>query len=343
MTVPDTLHLKGLTIPVKPHWPTASVLWLTVTLGTLVVMGTGDQPVLVVLALLPLAWALVTWKRFVPARQAEVTAEGFRFDAITPLIRFGAIRRIQFNALQPLPDALPAEAGSVRIVHDTGEFSPQTSRQLTAGGVYRAILAELPADGEEPKDGLLYAHLQDCRAAAESRGDEHPVSYAAWQPPRAVRGGLFLVSTLVVAGVWMGVSAVSPRDVAEVLQFCGVMAAIVGVLGTLYLTGAKRVPGGIKQPETVGIVISAEGFALVQGELRGVAKWSEIRDVRYVPRHRFGLVPRPVPRVEIKLPGVIVDVYDLFDRPLPLVFEQLEEHRQLYAGTVAGTAAGVSS
>ncbi len=336
MTTPETLDLKGQSIPVRPQWPTWSILCLLAAIGVLAMTGTGDKPALMVLALLPLAWALVAWKRFVPARQVAVTAEGLRFDAITPAIRYGEIRRIQINALQPLPDALPMESGAVRIVHDGGEFSPGTSRQLTAGGVYRSILAELPADGEEPKDPLLSAHLQDCLAAAESRGDEHPVSYAAWQPQRTTRSGLFLLATLLVAGVWVGVAGVSNPDVADVLLPSGLMAAIVGVLGTLFLNGSKRVPGGIKEPDRVGMVISAEGFALVQGPLRGVAKWTEIRDVRYVPRHRFGLVPRPVPRVEIKLPGVIVDVYDLYDRPLPLVFEQLEEHRQLYAGTAAG-------
>ena len=53
MTTPETLDLKGQSIPVRPQWPTWSILCLLAAIGVLAMTGTGDKPALMVLALLP--------------------------------------------------------------------------------------------------------------------------------------------------------------------------------------------------------------------------------------------------------------------------------------------------
>jgi hypothetical protein len=100
----------------------------------------------------------------------------------------------------------------------------------------------------------------------------------------------------------------------------GAVALVVGLLGLLiHISLTQRTHPKVKNVELSSLVISPEGIALRQGDLKGELKWEEIRGVK---------LPRNKP-LSLQLAGVTIPIFNIYDRSLVEIRDRLREHGRL--------------
>ena len=79
---------------------------------------------------------------------------------------------------------------------------------------------------------------------------------------------------------------------------------------------------------TSSLVLSPVGLALVQGDLQGELRWEQLRDVQLVSKPRFFQMGQENVRTGIwlRVEGAQIVIADIYDRPLPIIFERIKAY-----------------
>jgi hypothetical protein len=128
--------------------------------------------------------------------------------------------------------------------------------------------------------------------------------------------------------VWLAAGIAGGKAYEAWLGFGILLAFLFG----LFAAGlaVERRGQRIKNWRQSGLVISPAGLALIQGDMRGEMHWGELRklDLRAKPRSFQLEAHTPRTGIQLVFEGATVVIADIFDRPLPVIFERIRAYWQ---------------
>jgi hypothetical protein len=228
---------------------------------------------------------------------------GLRTADLRSSIRYDAICGLLVNSSPCLPEKAPWR-GVVRVLTPTTRIELAGRFDVSRDKVLRFLLDRIPRGGRMPHQPALRDFAEAQRVefgaervwtfrAAERCPGRSQLKYAAW--------GLACVS-----GIWIAASALSRGwAAAAVVPF--VFALLFALLASQSNRG--RVAVGANWREA-GLVIAPVGLAMIQGDLNGTIRWSEIRMTTF----RGG-------SLIIHVAGAAVTIADVYDRPIQQIAE----------------------
>lgn len=190
--------------------------------------------------------------------------------------------------------------------------------------VAKALVNILPATGSREVPDVL----EDNKAAwLQTFGEDMVFTYKArrrlgisthW-PSLAILLGLML-GGLIILGITI---ALQPKfnkgdDGAVLASLLAIFPfLLILLIYTLSVqnSGANR---KIKKWKNAGLVISPMGLAMTQGNMEGEMKWSEILELDFQKKKNMG--------IRIKIAGAEFQIFDLYDRPLFVIYQQMMKY-----------------
>jgi hypothetical protein len=109
----------------------------------------------------------------------------------------------------------------------------------------------------------------------------------------------------------------------------GAVGPVVAILGfmSFFLARPKTNAPAIIKWQVSGFVISPAGLAIVQGNVKGELKWSELKDVRYQPTRKFQVAADPTMLgIVLVLDGAKMVIVNIYDRPLRMIHERILQY-----------------
>jgi hypothetical protein len=216
---------------------------------------------------------------------------------------------------------------SVQILHPGGVLEIPARVDAPWAEVYAFLLRQINPRSDGPVHESLSGHL---RHKQHRFGPDKVWSYARRVGPRVAaagrRGRAVAAVGLLTGAAWIGAGAALPREREAWLGFGFLFATVWGMLWLVFFLQGRRGSGG-KLQRGASLVISPDGLALVQGDLRGEMRWDELRDVKLQsgPRN-FQWGPDSSgtgPGILLKVSGATIRVADIYDRPLALIYQQI--------------------
>jgi hypothetical protein len=311
----------GETVESRPGSPVGAALLLAAAVGLGAAAVVLHSLHWALLAALPLTLAAALFLTRPRPFRVELTADALTvpahslsvpYDVIEGLITHGRPDRARFP---------------IQVVHPNGVLFVPDRLTVPSRDLFTFLASRLAPSGSRRVPDLLLDYL---RRQEEAFGPERVFSYRA----RREWGGLprgRAVAVLLAVGVtglaWLASGAAGPdylpwAVIGGVLAFCGL--AFAGI----YAVAPQQ--SRIRNWRAAGLVISPVGLALVQGDLRGELRWDELRAINYPSKPRsFALSSHqqvPVGGIELVVEGASIVIVDLYDRPLPLIYERLRAY-----------------
>ncbi|MEW4491112.1 hypothetical protein AB1L42_23760 [Thalassoglobus sp. JC818] len=204
-------------------------------------------------------------------------------------------------------------SGPMRISHRQGIETLKGLPRKEAAQVYHQLIDRIPTTGSDSVAEPLVGRLQRDRETFDS---ELVSSYCARQSRDLDGNDLRLATyTIIVATIAMGLSLYFEES-AWIVRLVGVV-----IICLICFIGSTTKPSLIKNAERSSLVISPRGLALLQGPLVGQIKWEEIREVSCKPS-TMGYYP--IPAITILVPGARIQINDVYDRPLGIIYERIQ-------------------
>lgn len=321
--------MTGQTISSRPPLPLFALL-LACAGAVPVVAAVARQDVRFAVDSLPL-WAVAAALFLTRSRPTSVTFTETALEVAEPpqAVAYEEVEGLLAGGRLADPFKKGARRFPIQVIHANGVVEIPAGLDVPSDEVYRFLLRQIPGRSSRPVHKELDGYLRQKRKAF---GAEEVWSFAArvgvgrsviGRKGRAVCGALFL-SGLGIIAYGAAAGAGPPRVVPGI--FLSVLSAIIGAMfwaaGRQY---SARVKGG-----RASLVIAPDGMAVLHGDLRGELRWEELLDVKLNPTARsvqFGSVhfggEQVVGGIVLKVAGATIVLTDVFDRPLPLVYQQL--------------------
>jgi len=218
------------------------------------------------------------------------------------------------------------------VVHAHGAFQIPARLNVPSVDIYRGLLARIPPMAAGQVGALLGDYVEQ---QWSKFGGEQVLVYGARQrpgyriPPRKIH---FPFLGAVLAGlVWVA----GPALVADGIGWmvAGIVLIVISSLVWLARTMANT-PGGVRvsKKSEAGLVITPDGLALSQGDMKGHMRWDEITEMK-MSRGQTGFRLSAGPKgrgVLIRSPGVELVIVDIYDRPIQVIYQWL---RRYWAGS----------
>jgi hypothetical protein len=146
------------------------------------------------------------------------------------------------------------------------------------------------------------------------------------KPTRTNRGLLTAAIFLLIAGVIGMIVGSSLRR--EQLAGMSGFAFLVGLISlpiALMPASRRGLTPKVKRPHEATVAVTPLGLAVIQGDVRGEARWDEIRDVRMQSKPpKLALTSRGLTTgVDVVLAGATVRILDIYDRPIHEIHERI--------------------
>ena len=140
-------------------------------------------------------------------------------------------------------------------------------------------------------------------------------------------GTAMLLGLLPGSFIYFCYGLANQRDVLTFFGFCGLVIVAIGALVVLTKASQRK---KIRSQRNFSVVITPTGLALCQRELKGELRWDEIREVRL--RQRGGRLTvtaeGAAAGIELQVPGAVIKILDLYDRPLAAIHERIVQNWQ---------------
>lgn len=304
----------GKTIESQPGSVAGSIVWLVPAVGITALGLFVDQGAThALLAALPF-WLLSflwVWTReprflatFTPtALEVEEPACRVNYEEMQALLA----RYRPANPFQAGPRHYP-----IQIVFAEGVIRVPPKLNVASDEVYSFLYTRFTSHGSQAIHPDLLDYL---RRKEKKYGGERVWSYRArryrGQGGRAAKARVFLLA-LFLAGLGWILAGVGLHY--EGWAFGGIAMAIVAGLFLLYYLVNARLHPVARKLQQASMIITPDGIALAQADLKGQLRWDEVRDVKY--QHGKDLI--------LKVEGALIPVADIYDRPLPLINQLIQ-------------------
>ena len=322
----------GQTIQSKPRLPIGALLFLT--LGVL----------FAILAIVQhnLHWALgsvlpflisgfLWWVR--PRPFVAHFTEGTMEVMVPSLsIPYPALQGLRAKGRLNHPGKKGPRSFPMQVFHEEGMVEIPARLDVPSGDVYDFLLDQFPPRGFHEVNPLLgkYLHQQE-----ETFGPDRVWTYRA----RNHLGKAFSSSkriaiclAVVVTGVIWLPAAFLGKDYIPWSGW-GIIFLVLGGLLLWSFRMNSQYYGGppkIKNWRNAGLVISPVGLALVQGTTQGQMRWDELRDVAMRAKPKGLRIRREdaFTGILLKFEGAMVRIADIYDRPLPIIYQRIIDYWQ---------------
>jgi hypothetical protein len=213
---------------------------------------------------------------------------------------------------------------AIVAIHPDGVVEIPAELNMESDRVYRFLYSRLPLSGSRDVNPALADFLMKHE---QQYGPQRVWSYRARRilsnKAAAGRRAAICLAVALAAILWIIVGAQLPKRVGEAWTASGGILTFSGLVFALLFRFSKEVPGGLRHWRRSGIVVTPGGLALIQGDHTGELRWPELRDLKLQTGREWFTAVRG-PHLILSLAGVKVVLYDIYDRPLPLVYNQIE-------------------
>ncbi len=267
------------------------------------------------IALMPLSWAIaaaITNPRGMRGsmKGGRITVENPEREIPIERIRgITATGRHLFNRSRPF---------HITIHYDMDVLTIPPPSNMTSDDLFRAINRVLPT----PLGHVAYTLADHHKQQTGLFGEDRVFYFGALPTQRGANPGKklargLLLATMLTAIVYMIASYVVPVSEDRSWRLFGWGIGVTITAGVLFLMSlANRNVYGVKDWGHSGIVVSPLGIALKQGDIEGELVWAHLQAAE--------LRPARAPRLlRLKVQGAIIDVPDIYDRPISAVYEAI--------------------
>jgi hypothetical protein len=320
----------GQTIESRPAFPWGAVLWV-VLCGALVVVALAlGSAHWAIAAVFPLLVGLcLGWTRE-PAFVAHFTESALEVrEPRTASIPYWRLEGLRAKDRPGDPAKAGPRAYPIVVYHGERALRIPASVNVPSDAIYRFLYAQFSPGGSREVNPWLKDYLAQQVATFgpnrvwSYRERHHRRSWPAQHYPRAVCHALLLSGL-----AWLGAGSLGEDYLTWVLV--GFMAVVWGGLScVLFGDGFDQEWSHHRDTwRQACLVISPIGLALIQGDLKGELRWDELKDVCLITHpHGFALtLPGAWAGIVLKVEGAHIVIADLYDRPLPLIYERITQY-----------------
>jgi hypothetical protein len=279
-------------------------------------------------ALAPWMLAIGIWFMKPYFFRGELGPTGLLIENPPMLLPYASIENITIAGITHEPARPYLDSGPLALTHADGFVRIPECLNVPAQNLYRELFARIPAGGSRDLPAELDEHLQKEEAAfgVNSVFTYCSRRFAKCGPATGHVQGRFLL--MMICGlIWMSVgiaSAVLHKD-QEFSPWIVIGAVLAGVSFLVFLM--ERSKQGRPKPlpkkfRDAGLIVSPAGLRLRQGDLSGVLRWDELRQVVYRTAQKSFSVTRAeniVVGLDLVVDGVVIRLADIYDRPLPMI------------------------
>lgn len=329
----------GQTITGRRPGSEGAIVWSILTFLNLSAALWLKMPWAILDAVFPGSLALALWLAR-PARfQARLTEAGIEVADPFRVIPYAEIVEIWPDGRVGDPTIGMGQRFMLVVQHSQGVLVIPPTINVSALDLYRFLRDRLPPSGSREINPLLASWLQ---AQEDTFGAERVWSYRARcrlyrrSPDRtifAASAALFLSALL-----WL---VVGPIVTENPLFLYAHPAALAGWSILILVVNAvqrRAAVLGIPRWRQSSLVISPLGLALVQGHLKGMARWDELLDARIENSATYSWTGYHPVGLRLYFKGAMATIADIYDRPLSQIAAQIQRYRDPVDTTTGQTA-----
>lgn len=323
--------MVGERLEARSRFPLGALLLLAIGIGfgaLVIIQGRPESKQdMLTLMVLPLALGLTSLLR---SRERRLTAT-FQADGIEvegndgpSHIPYASIRNVWANGRSPDPAGFQHRSCRIAVLHDGGMLRIPPRSNIPSHKTYQFLTGQVLANGGRDVNPNLKEYLE---RQERFFGQENVWTYqaATQKPPtpysraRTVAIGLLVTGVIWAALGFTGTGSISWGGAGIT---CVLFAALVFLVTYAQTSSIRSLPSGWRK---ASLVIGPQGLAMVQGELQGEVRWTELLDVLYMPKVRsFSFtIHRKVPGIVLRVKGAEFVIIDAYDRPLYVIHEQI--------------------
>ncbi|HTU90562.1 MAG TPA: hypothetical protein VMF69_10845 [Gemmataceae bacterium] len=328
----------GQTIESRPRLPLGAIFWLMAA-SLMDVFAVRQANVHVAIgSLLPWLIAILFWQMRERSFTARFTETALESEEPPLEMRYAELQGL----LAPRRPANPFKAGPrcylIQAIHSGGIVRIPARLNVPSDEVFSFLYGRFPPSGSREVPSKLVDFLRH----REGRfGPEQVWTYRArahlGRSNRHPQLKAFFLALTLAAAVWLVLGIFL---VGRVLQMedgwgwigLGAVGLMFGGLILLLLwSDGRRNFSGIRRWQQCGLVVAPDGLALVQGDLVGELRWDEVQDVKIgnsPAAFQFTTSTQPPRGIVIKVEGAIIVIADVYDRPLPLIYQNIRHYWQ---------------
>jgi hypothetical protein len=300
---------------------------VALTLATASTLGGVDY---LILAALPVLAAVALWWVRGGPFDAELRTGGLHVAHLRREIPYASLQGLAAQGVAHREELSKAHF-PIFLMHEGGGLEIPGRLNVPSHELFGFLWSRLSPGGSRDVPGPLREYLS---RQLEVFGPERVWSYRArthLRPPLSRRGLALCLAAFVAGILWivLGAASIGGED-RHGWAAAGAAIVLLALLGLLLVIAARqaRYPR-LKRWRDSGLIISPPGLALVQGDVSGELRWGEIRRIEAPGSSRFGSSRRH--GLHIVLAGVRIMIADIYDRPLRMISERIENHLRLPA------------
>lgn len=318
----------GQTIEAWPRLPWGAFFWLLLALLLDVLAVVQSNAHIAAGSLLPWFAAILFWRIRERPFRARFTETALEVEEPPLEVRYADLQGL----LAPRRPANPFKAGPrsylIQAIHSSGVLCIPARLNVPSDEVYSFLYRLFSPSGSREVPDALVDFL---RHRERQFGPDQVWTYRArtqlGQSKRHPRVRAFFLALALAAVCWIGWGIVQKEEGWIV---CGSVYLLIGVLFSLLLWLTRRQNfAGVRKWRKAGLVVAPDGLALVQGDMIGELRWDEVRDVkmgRSPASFQFTTSTQPQCGIILKVEGANIVIADVFDRPLPLIYQNLRHY-----------------
>lgn len=269
---------------------------------------------LAMLAILPLCLAVAIFAWRPKSFLATVTETGLDVDQPRTFLDYSAIEELVVRGAHPRAE--------IRVASGEHVLTIPAGLNFRSDAVLDLLAVHIPASGSRSVHARLAGYLERMIGVF---GPERVFSYCARRGTFAYRyrrlaGYFFAMAT--AAGLWFVIGIAAHGAVAEPWMIVGMLLMFMFFVFGLAFWFARD-GGNVKNRSQSSLIIAPPGLALLQGDLCGEVLWNEVTDVR-IKRGDGSLAS--VPQVQLRVPGAMIVIFDLYDRPISWIHARIIEY-----------------
>jgi hypothetical protein len=319
----------GQTVRSTSAFPVGTIVFILIAVIFAVIAVASSTIDWAVAAVWPLVAALLWWWfAREPAFAAEFTEDAIEVaEPAADTIPYTEIQGLRVRGRSPNPEKKGPESYPIQVAHSDGVLQIPAYLDVPSDKVFRFLFDQITPFGSREVNPVLedYALRQE-----KTYGEEKVWTYCARQHLGSRSGHrrawTLLLSFVLAGAAWLAFGILRQEPGWMAAGFVGMIAG--GFFYFILWLDSKANRGSVKNWRQASLVISPEGLALIQGDLKGEMRWDELKDVKFRTKPRFyafeiGQLPLGLALV---VEGTTLVIADVYDRPLAIIYERILEY-----------------
>lgn len=307
------------------RFPVGVFFWSGVAIVFVVIGLVHKSPHPAIFALAPAMLALGLLLTHPRKFHARLTDDGLEIIDPPQSIPYADIEGTTIDGICKDPAQVKSKRSSLVVIHRNGILDIPAALNVPSFKVYQAIIAMLPPTGDCRLSTELLEHFEKETAMFGAERVHAFRQREVLKRRSPMRQGTMCAALLAACGVlWCLVPVFfwqqRHADGFQAWTVFGFILAIVSFLFWLLFRTRQRSCSVACRFRNGEVVVSPSGIALKQGDMQGLLRWEEVRDVKIAPRPPVMLTrSAPVAGIQISIAGACIPIPDIYDRPSAVI------------------------